>query len=403
MEGVSNDFMEAVVSGTVGEYNERQAAASEEGGNGQSNQEQVTSSLYTTNNGGQSASAEENDGAENNGKSSEENKNNTEGNGQQAEPSFDENGFITTISGGLFSTKEELSAFIGKREQYTGLESKLSELERENQSLKDNTPKFANDYISKLNSLVASGASDSQISAFNMLNKAGDLKSLEPFEIRKMALVLQNGISSEEAEIYLKSKYSLDEELHDAVDLQNSKVNLKIDAVADLQYLEQHLAKVSEAPAVEKPKSQEQLQDEFKQKEEAYLKVATPHLNQMIEGFSAVKGVNVNGKTGEDAVVMDMPVSDATKAQLTQAVQGFAFQNNIDVNSVEGKQALETWMTNVAKIMDYENNIMHAYNSGVKSMAEKFHNPSNINRAEDRNVRSANDLDKAMAFVVNNS
>ncbi|AIM37381.1 hypothetical protein KO02_12275 [Sphingobacterium sp. ML3W] len=397
--GVSNDFMQAVVNGTVGVYNEQQAAASEEGDGAERNEAAVGNSEETK----QAATTEVVNAAVTEENITKESTHTAAGTEASVTASLDEGQFIATISGGKFSNKEELTAFISKGDQFTSLESRVAELQTENKSLIDNQPKFANDYVSKLNNLIASGASESQIGAFNMLNKSGDLKSLDPLEIRKMALVLQNGITAEDAEIYLRSKYSLDEDLHDAVAVQQSKVTLKIDSVADLNYLEQHLATLSETPAFEKPKTAEQQHADAQAQQSAYLKTSTPYLKQVVDGFGGIKGVSINGKSGTDALTIDMPISDTTKGQLNQVVQNFAVNNQIDVNSAEGKQAIEGFMSNVVKMMEYENNIIHAYNSGQKSMAEKYHNPSNIERTADKEVKDANDMSKAMAFVVNNS
>lgn len=103
-------------------------------------------------------------------------------------------------TGGVVKDEETLTQIVQRQTEYENLSNKVKELE-------SNQFKPANDFVAKLNSLVADGAKPEQITAFINLNQIGDFSTMDSREILVHQEMLLNGASKEVAEFRVDSKF----------------------------------------------------------------------------------------------------------------------------------------------------------------------------------------------------
>lgn len=297
-----------------------------------------------------------------------------------AEPVINLDAELEKISGGAIKTKDEISALIEKANKLSEYENRLKQFEEENTSLKAkaNTDPFANDYIKRLNDLTKAGANDSQIQAFTKLNKA-DLDGLSPIDARLLALQVKNGISEEEAKIYINSSYKLNPEEYDEATIAAENIRLKVDAQGDREFLKTHKAEVSTPPVNET----ERLQQEYQQKATEHVNKLAPIAKDVLNNVN-FKGLSINGKQGDQNITADFDVSDDSKANLHKLVDNYVQNNweNIPANE-EGKQLIENYAKNLLIIQNYQSWIAHAASVRETQVRAEYHNPTPVNRGQD--------------------
>ncbi len=288
------------------------------------------------------------------------------------------------IAGVEFQSEDEVKNFFEKAKNYTDLQSKYDDLNRSYESLKDQPEPFANDKIKKLNEMMKQGRSQDDIAAFEKINSVGELKDLQPLDKVKLALQLRDGLTPEEADIRIKSLYKLDEETYDADIIAENKINLKLNAKKDEEFLESFRVKLEENPA------QQQQQDFTKQIAE-YTEKVTPIIKSIGEKYTAIKGVNLNGKTGNDAFTLDLPVSEESRNAIKDLATQFAVANNIALDE-KGVSTIDEYVKNVLWIQNKESIAIHIASETERRIRAEFDNPSTIDRGQDNPSANAGAL-----------
>lgn len=279
------------------------------------------------------------------------------------------------IAGIEFKTEDEVKGFFDKAKGYSDLQSKYDALNQNYESLKAQPEPFANEHIKKLNEMIQQGRSKDDIAAFEKINSVGELKDLQPLEKVKLALQLRDGLTPEEADVRIKSLYKLDEATFDADIIAENKINLKLDAKKDEEFLDSFRVKITENPASKQQEIQEKQKAEYTEK-------VIPIAKSIQEKYTAIKGVNLNGKTGEDAVTLDLPVSEESRNYLADLTTKFASDYNIPLTN-EGIKQLEEYAESVLWIQNRQSIAIHIASETERRVRAEFDNPSTIDRGPD--------------------
>lgn len=307
---------------------------------------------------------------------------------------------VAKIAGKEFKTEDDLKNFFQKAKGNESLESELETIRQQLEEQKGAQPKFANERIQKLNDLYASGASSDQIKAFEQINAVGELKDLAPIDAVKIALQLRDGLTAEEADIKIKNTYKLDEQQYDADQIKTSNIDLKLDAKKDLEYLEQYKAKVEEIPANAAEQAQAQRQAELDQQVANYRKEVAPIAKLIQDDFTAIKGVNVNGKKGDEAVTIDLPVNEEHKAKISEWLTDYATINNIKLDDA-GKEHLRDFAKRTLIYQNFDALAIHINNTAEERIRQQYHNPANIDRGNEPPATQNDEASKMKEFVLN--
>lgn len=315
-------------------------------------------------------------------------------NPEQAAP-IATNDWITEANktiGAEFKTVDEAKELFNKAKGYGDLESRLATMSQELESVKASSEvnPFANDYIKKLNELTQGGATADQLKLFNEINSIGEIKTLTPFEAKKLALRYEHDLTPEQAETMINNQYKLDESAFDKDIVEGEKIRLKVESQKDFKYLEDLQAKASENPAQVQQQEQDNLVKEYTAK-------ISPIAKSIQDSFTVIKGVNLNGKQGADAITIDLPVSEESRAQIADLVTQHALMHNIRLDE-KGMEHLNEFARNVSLISNWESMAIHIASKTEERIRAEFHNPSGIprgddNPADDKSVKDQQLLD----------
>lgn len=299
------------------------------------------------------------------------------------QPTFNLDAELEKISGGAIKSSTEIGAIIERSNKVADLEGKLTDFEKENNELKAkvNSDPYANDFTKRLNELYKSGANDSQIQAFIGLNKVANLEGLSAIDARILALQIKNGITEEEAKIYLNSTYKLNPDENDEETIKTENIRLKVDANADREFLKAHKAEVSKVP-----ENQEEVQQrELLQQQSDQVNRLTPIAKTVIHGAKDLfKGVSLNGKEGDQNIKGDFEVSEQSLKGLEPYVENFMKANWQTLTADEkGADAIRGYIKNLLVIQNYETMIINAAAQRELQVRAEYNNPTPINRGPD--------------------
>lgn len=293
-------------------------------------------------------------------------------------------------------SEDELKDLINKGRSYGDLESRSSALSQELERLKTSQEEnpFANDHIKKVNELIKAGAPPEQIKLFTEIDSL-DLKTLSPVEAKVLALRYEHGLTKEEAENMVNSSYKIGDDFDKSI-IDSELIRLKIDSKKDFQFLEELKTKSATNPLEAK-------QAEYETKIQEYTKSVQPIAKSIQESLTLIKGVNLNGKQGQDAITIDLPISEESRSKISDLVVKFAVQNDIPLNE-QGIQELKGFAENVAIIENWRSMAVDIASKTEERIRAEFHNPSNINRGNDNPVDSKVTQEKQIEdWVLNHS
>lgn len=299
------------------------------------------------------------------------------------QPTFNFDAELEKISGGAIKTQADFAAFIEKSNKAGDFESRYTAIEKENNELKakvDSDP-FANDYTKRLNELYKSGATDTQIQAFTALNKVPNLEGLSSVDARILSLQIKNGITEDEAKIYLNAQYKLDPTEYDEATVKAEEIRLKVDANADREFLNTHKAEVSKLP--ENKAEAEQRVLEQKQAEE--VTKLTPIAKSVIQGAKDLfKGLSLNGKEGDGNVKGDFEVTEQSLKSLDPLVENY-IKSNWETLSKSSDPAADIrgYAENLLVIQNYKTMIINAAGQRELQVRAEYNNPTPVNRGQD--------------------
>lgn len=316
--------------------------------------------------------------------------------GQSATNSTDWIAAASKSIGIEIKSEDELKDLINKGKSYGDLESRSSTLSQELERLKTSQEEnpFANDHIKKVNELIKAGAPPEQIKLFTEIDSL-DLKTLSPVEAKVLALQYEHGLTKDEAENMVNASYKISDDFEKSI-IDSETIRLKIDSKKDFQFLEELKTKSATNPLEAK-------KTEYETKIQEYSKSVEPIAKSIQESLTAIKGINLNGKQGQDAITIDLPISEESRNKISDLVVKFAVQNDIPLNE-QGIQDLKEFAENVAIIDNWRNMAVDIASKTEERIRAEFHNPSNINRGNDNpNDGKVTQEKQIEDWVLNNS
>lgn len=142
---------------------------------------------------------------------------------------------LETATGGAFKSVDDLRAAQQAAQKAAEYQAKVSELEAKAQG----TFKPANDFVAKLNDLLASGADASKVENFWRLSNT-DLNALAPLDVIVLQKQMENpGLSTSDLRAYVLAEYGLDGDDVDINALTGAKAaKIQMDANSAKQKLQ---------------------------------------------------------------------------------------------------------------------------------------------------------------------
>lgn len=282
--------------------------------------------------------------------------------------------FLEESSGGLFKSVEEFTASLDKIKEYDEIKQKLTEIESRDP--------FANDYVKKLNALVAAGKTQEQIDAFTALSRLGDLASMDPFEVKVQRLIF-DGYPRATAERQVRNKFglniSVDEDLlseeelaENKIKLEDAQVALRISSKEDVEYLQSQLAKIEG----DEDKQSRLLAEAAAR--ESYEKKLTPFVNQLASNYE--KGINIPVKVGDNDIEYKVDFDEDFRMDVAKMAKEFFLDNEVNEENIQSFKDFASAQY-VAKRLTTDilpNAIKHGYALGVKAATDDLQNKSGL-------------------------
>jgi hypothetical protein len=159
----------------------------------------------------------------------------------QQPAAFDETKWITDKFGDTFKSSDEIKTRLG---EYEKTAKEIAELREQVKK----APVIADDaYVKGLNEARLKGISKD---SYDLIQSIGDVKVLSNEDAVRKAMMIRDGLTETEAQKRMERKYKLGEKFNDMQDdeeVQDARLDLKVDAKADLAYLEK-LSKEHQVP-----------------------------------------------------------------------------------------------------------------------------------------------------------
>lgn len=245
---------------------------------------------------------------------------------------------LERISGGTIKTQEDFIAALEKAKKVDTLEPTLAELQA-----KLAVNPYADEYEQKRNELKKAGASKEQIKAFEQINELGDLSELSSKEAKIMKMVLVDGLGEKVARLKVEKEFSFKDQGGEELegdDLEIAQSDLDQSAKPDRVALEAYKATASFAPVSDVPL----VDAAAKAKYESELK---PVLEGFARDYSSITNLNLNGKEGDEAVNLDLKVSEDDKTGMITDIRDFLTGNNLPLTQENYDEALSFARANV--------------------------------------------------------
>tara|TARA_R100001463_G_scaffold28695_4_gene65698 strand:- start:3092 stop:4237 length:1146 start_codon:yes stop_codon:yes gene_type:complete len=139
--------------------------------------------------------------------------------------------YIDEMSNGMFKSEQEFkdSGILELATEYDQLVDEYNQLLENSEK----EPEFASDYVKGLNDFVLKGGDPKVYSEVVSV----DYSQKSEFDVMKMSLKANDGLTDQEATEYLNNKYKLDEELYDATEMKLGAIELKRDSKRERENL----------------------------------------------------------------------------------------------------------------------------------------------------------------------
>lgn len=287
---------------------------------------------------------------------------------QEQQPDY--NKFLEESSEGLFKSVDDLKTNLIKVKEYDTLKQQRDELEA-----KTKEDPFANPFVKKYNDLVKSGKTKDQIDSFVRINQLGDLTQLSPFELKVEALV-QDGYKREFAERKVTKDFGLNIELEgehlSEDDIANNKQELaynqeelRISAQSDLSKLQELKVKLEDTTsdvADNKALAEVALNKEYQAK-------LAPITKDIATQYTGIGQLNINGKEGEQAKLMNFEADPEFKQEIEQRVFDYFKDGSTPVNA-ETVAEVKSYLDAVSIARNKEKFAQTIYNQGYADAKE---------------------------------
>lgn len=311
-------------------------------------------------------------------------------------PSTDIYQKLAEISEGLVKSEDDFKSIYQKAQKFSDLESQNLTLAQERDALKNATP-YANKYVEKLNDLYKSGASTEKIDLFNRINQL-PIADMSSKDAVKWQLMEQYGLTSDQADVKIRTTYRNDETLYSEDEVSAANIDLKIEGDKAKAYL-QALQVSSEVQAPE-PVVQE-TPEQIAQKNLQYEAQLTPVIKSIEQELPGLfSKINVNGKQGDAAITIDLPVPADVQTTIAANVKQYAKDFNVDLSNPENVKGLKDYAANLTKIAMFDSWMIDVSNKREEAIRAEFHNPSNINRGPDNPAAPAKSTRESVAANI---
>lgn len=299
---------------------------------------------------------------------------------QTGEPSKEWYQNLAEISEGQVKSEDDFKSIFEKAKKVSDLENQFQTVAQERDALKNAKP-YANEYVQKLNELYQSGADANKINLFNRINQLGDLSQLSSKDAVKWQLMEKHNLSENEAEVKIRNTYRNDEDLYTEDEIAAANIDLKIQGDEAKTYLKGLQASFeTKAPETVVQETPEQLAQKTLHYE-AQLTPLTKAIEQELPSYFSK--VNVNGKQGDAAQTIDLPVPAEVQTHIASQVKEYAMNFQVDLSKPENVKGLKDYAVNLTKIAMFDAWMIDASNKREEAIRQEFHNPSNINRGTD--------------------
>lgn len=294
----------------------------------------------------------------------------------------DYNKFVEVSSDGLFKSVDDFKNALPKIKEYEALKTAKEQLEA-----KLNENPFANDFVKQYNDLIKQGRSEDQIESWVKLSKLGDLKTLDPFQIKVEKLV-QDGFKRDVAERKINREFNLTVDLEDEnlsedevrnlkLDLEDRKEELRISSVSDLQALEQLKGKITTPDN----SAENRMLEEAALKKQ-YQETLKPIVSQIAQSYTGLGTFNLNGKEGAEAINFNIEVDAEYKAQVGAKLEDYFLDGTTPVNEKSVAEAKE-YIDAVYLSQNFKTKIApsiynEGYSRGIQEMVNKYENKSGL-------------------------
>lgn len=296
------------------------------------------------------------------------------------------------------------TTFEGKTpEQVQADVAKIATMSDEIEKLKAFDPFEGDDYMKQYVALRKSGANPAQLKAFETLSSA-DLDTLEPKEKVKLQLQLQEGLTPQESETWLKGEYKLevkdyniskadftttkedeegekievtdDKAYNKAIrqaesEIELTKIKLKKEANNAANYL------IDQKVAVSTPVD---TKGEIEKIITHNIEKAKPVAQSLTQSFKSMGEFNITGIEKEE-LMFDFIVPEEYRQQIPQKAEEFVRRTGLDISLPQNLKALEEQLRLDYLGRNYQKMITTAVNHAV-SLKTKELTDVNANRSD---------------------
>jgi vacuolar-type H+-ATPase subunit I/STV1 len=312
-------------------------------------------------------------------------------------PSIDLYQNLAEISEGLVKSEDDFKSIFQQAKKVTDLENQYESLAKERDALKNSNP-YANEYVQKLNDLYQSGADATKINLFNRINQLGDLSQLSSNDAVKWQLMEKHSLTEQEAETKIRNTYKNDEDLYSEDEIAAANIDLKIQGDEAKTYLKGLQASFESKVAVaEEKETPEQIAQKTLQYE-TQLNPITKAIEQELPSYFSK--INVNGKQGDAALTIDLPVPAEVQTSIAAQVKDYATNFQVDLSKAENVKGLKDYAVSLTKIAMFDAWMIDASNKREEAIRKEFHNPANINRGTDNPAAPAKTAREAVASKI---
>lgn len=275
------------------------------------------------------------------------------------QPVFDW-GHLSERTEGIITDEESFGSILEKAKQYDEISNKYTELE-------SNQVKFANPLIEGLNSLVAQGATESQIETYWAINKLGDFASMDPREALISRDVLLNNIDREVAEYRVDSKYDFDQYEEGSIEYKALKSDQQLEARSAIKELEQFKKESSTVTKEDNDASEQARLAQVAQQAEyqKIVKLAAPKL---------AKEVSKSFNLGEGDNAISVSYSEDFEKKIPNLIEKYFEASGANPNDKSSQEAVNKFIEARYKIENFDNIVKDLLNKKESEVTEKITN-----------------------------
>jgi hypothetical protein len=294
--------------------------------------------------------------------------------------------YIDEMSNGMFKSEQEFkdSGILELATEYDQLVDKYNQLLDESEK----EPEFASDYVKGLNDFILKGGDPKVYSEVVSV----DYSQKSEFDVMKMSLKANDGLTDQEATEYLNNKYKLDEELYDSTEMKLGAIELKRDSKRERENLV-NLQKEAMTPRAGTETQTGPTNEELNYAEE-----------QRIDKWDGVVTDKVNSVSDlKYDFGLEYAISEEQKDEIDDKVFNIISDSGLEFTS-ENVENIQTMAMNLFIQENHHQMMKASYDFGVSQAQEQKiksdHNPSAVPETEVRDSETKmSRSDHAIAMI----